>query len=143
MTIRNLRTSVDSLKALSHPLRLRMLALLRSGELCVCQITEVLGYAPSTISEHLSQLRRAGFIVERKESKWVFYALTEDAALAKLCEALWPFVGGDATLTEDAERCARVRQLPLSALCKTTGKRDELVLVPQPTPPGDPKGARR
>jgi DNA-binding transcriptional ArsR family regulator len=118
MTIRTLRESVDGLKAMAHPVRLRILALLRGGELCVCQVTEVLELAPSTISEHLSLLRRAGVITERKEGKWVFYALAKAAALGPLCEALWPLVAGEVLLEADARRCAMVRKLPLSSICK-------------------------
>ncbi len=121
MTMRSLRGSVDGLKALAHPVRLRILSLLKGGELCVCQVTEVLGLAPSTISEHLSLLRRAGVVIERKEGKWVFYALTEDPALGPLCEALWPLVDGDAVIKADARHCAKVRKLPVSALYKGVG----------------------
>ncbi len=118
MTIRNLRDSVDGLKALAHPIRLRILALLRGGELCVCQVTAILGLAPSTISEHLSLLRRAGLIVEHKDGKWVFYGLAEDGALDPLCEALWSLMEGDAVLKADARHCARLRKAPLPVLCK-------------------------
>ena len=113
MTIRSLRNSVDGLKALGHPARLRILALLRGGELCVCQVTAVLGLAPSTISEHLSVMRRAGFIEERKEGKWVFYALSGDPALAPLCEAVWTLVAGDAEIKDDVRACARIRKMPI------------------------------
>ena len=121
MSIRSLRNSADGLKALGHPARLRILALLRRGELCVCQVTEVLGLAPSTISEHLSLLRRSGFVEERKEGKWVFYALTEDPALRVLFEALWPLLDGDAALKADARHCDKVRKMPISAFCKGAG----------------------
>lgn len=136
MAIRSLRDSVDGLKALGHPARLRILALLRGGELCVCQVTEVLGLAPSTVSEHLSLLRRSGFVEERKEGKWVFYALAEDPALEALCRALWPLVDGDAALKADARHCAKVRQMPLSALCKGSGVSLKLQ-KPIPRQPGD------
>lgn len=118
MTIRSLRDSVDGLKALAHPVRLRILSLLRGGELCVCQVTAILKLAPSTISEHLSLLRRAGVIAERKEGKWVFYALAEDPDLGPLCAALWPLVDGDAALKADARHCAKVRKMALSSLFK-------------------------
>jgi ArsR family transcriptional regulator len=117
MTMQPLRNSVDGLKALAHPVRLRILALLRGGELCVCQITEVLGLAPSTISEHLSLLRRAGIIMERKEGKWVFYGLAEVQAFGPLCATLWPLVERDAALKADARCCSRVRQVPLMVTC--------------------------
>jgi ArsR family transcriptional regulator, arsenate/arsenite/antimonite-responsive transcriptional repressor len=112
-----LKTSVDGLKALAHPVRLRVLALLRGGELCVCQITEMLGLAPSTVSEHLALLRRAGILQERKEGRWVFYSLAEDPALEALCQGLWPLVEGDATLKADGRRCARLRKKPLAEIC--------------------------
>ena len=112
---------VDGLKALGHPARLRILALLREGELCVCQVTEVLALAPSTVSEHLSLLRRSGFIDERKEGKWVFYALTSDQERLTICHALWASLAGDATLAADVDRCARVRAMPLAAVCRTLG----------------------
>ena len=47
-------------KALSDPNRVRILLALRDGELCVCQITELFGFAPSTVSKHLSILHGAG-----------------------------------------------------------------------------------
>ena len=46
-------------KALSDPNRVRILLALRRGELCVCQITELFGFAPSTVSKHLSILHHA------------------------------------------------------------------------------------
>ena len=131
MTIRNLRDSVDGLKALAHPIRLRILALLRGGELCVCQVTAILGLAPSTISEHLSLLRRAGLIAEHKDGKWVFYGLTEDGALGPLCQALWPLVDEDAVLKADARHCAKIRKAPLTVLCKGFLKPQELMPAPQ------------
>jgi ArsR family transcriptional regulator, arsenate/arsenite/antimonite-responsive transcriptional repressor len=117
LTIDPLHAAVDSLKALAHPARLRILALLRGGELCVCQMTEVIGLAPSTVSEHLTLLRRAGAVVERKEGKWVFYALRRGAGMESLCQALWPQLETDEVLREDELRCARVRNTPLVVIC--------------------------
>jgi ArsR family transcriptional regulator, arsenate/arsenite/antimonite-responsive transcriptional repressor len=127
MTTRSLRDTVDAVKALGHPARLRILCLLRQGELCVCQITEVLGFAPSTVSEHLAILRRSGFIEERKESKWVFYALADDPEDMALCSALWSVLEGDKDLKADVLHCAKVRKMPLSALCKSAGKPLQLI----------------
>jgi DNA-binding transcriptional ArsR family regulator len=62
-------------KALSDPGRVRILLALQPGELCVCQITEMFGLAPSTVSKHLSLLHQAGLIESRKENKWVYYRL--------------------------------------------------------------------
>ena len=115
MEARTLKTAVDNLKALGHPARLRMLALLKDGELCVCQVTEVLGLAPSTVSEHLSILRRAGFIEERKEGRWVYYAPAGHPGLQAICASLWRVLDQDATLSADAAKCATLRGLPPSA----------------------------
>ena len=109
---------VDLLKTLAHPVRLRILALLREGELCVCQVTEILGFAPSTISEHLSLLRRAGLVEERKEAKWVFYTLADDPALGPLFAALWPLLEGDGAIRSDARHGSVVRRMPIVSLYK-------------------------
>ena len=58
-------------KALANPARLRILAALEQGECCVCQLTAVLELAPSTVSAHLSELKRAGFLLDRKDGKVV------------------------------------------------------------------------
>lgn len=64
-------------KALGNDSRLRILALLEDGELCVCQITGVLELAPATVSKHLSLLRGAGLIDSRPDGRWVYYRLAE------------------------------------------------------------------
>ena len=66
-------------KALSDETRVRILAMLRFGELCVCDIIDVLGLAPSTVSKHLSILYQANLVNARKEGKWIYYRLSEDA----------------------------------------------------------------
>ena len=73
-----LQSAVGVLKAMGHPVRLRILALLRNGELCVCQITALLALANSTVSAHLADLKRAGLVSKRKEGRWVFYRLADE-----------------------------------------------------------------
>ena len=75
-------------KALSDPNRVRMLLSLRGGELCVCQITELLDLATSTISKHLSILNQAGLILSRKTERWVYYRLPDKSAPIAVREAL-------------------------------------------------------
>jgi DNA-binding transcriptional ArsR family regulator len=75
-------------KALSDPNRVRMLVALRRGELCVCQITELFGFAPSTVSKHLSILHHAGLIQSRKAERWVYYRLADKSAPVAVREAL-------------------------------------------------------
>ena len=75
-------------KALSDPNRVRVLLALRRGELCVCQITELFGFAPSTVSKHLSILHHAGLIQSRKTERWVYYRLADESAPVVVREVL-------------------------------------------------------
>ena len=62
-------------KALGHPSRLLMLDALADGELCVCELTELVGADQSTVSKHLSVLKQAGIVADRKEGTMIFYRL--------------------------------------------------------------------
>ncbi|MCK4549585.1 MAG: winged helix-turn-helix transcriptional regulator [Candidatus Krumholzibacteria bacterium] len=67
-------------KALSDGNRLRtVMALHEMFELCVCQVTEMLGLAPATVSRHMSILQNAGLVSSRKNGRWVYYRLSEMA----------------------------------------------------------------
>ena len=115
MSTPTLAPLVDTYKALAHPARLRILAMLRGGELCVCQVTAVLGLAASTVSAHLAELRRARLVEEQKEGRWVRYRLREGAAdLA----SLWPRLDVDPQARADAALLARLRRVPLETLCR-------------------------
>lgn len=61
--------------ALSEPLRLKVLALLRSQELCVCDLCEKLGVTQSKLSFHLKTLKEAGLVRSRQEGRWIYYSL--------------------------------------------------------------------
>ena len=63
-------------RAFSDPIRLRILNLIQSGELCVCDLVEVLELPQPTISRHLSYLRRARLVSVRQEQSWNFYRLS-------------------------------------------------------------------
>jgi DNA-binding transcriptional ArsR family regulator len=67
-------------KALSDENRVRLIAALEDGELCVCQLIELIGLAPSTVSKHLSILRSARLIQGRKNGRWMYYRLADDQA---------------------------------------------------------------
>lgn len=131
MTKQALPPLVDRLKALAHPVRLRILAMLRDGELCVCEITEVVGLAPSTISQHLSDLRRAGFVSERKVGRWVHYALVPEPFPTALLGVLWPELTGDPAVEADQATALQARNLALRACCA----------APAPKSAPAPKGA--
>ncbi len=64
-------------KALSDETRLRIIKLLEKGELCVCDITAALDIVQPKVSFHLSTLKEAGLIKDRKQGKWIHYSLSE------------------------------------------------------------------
>ena len=61
--------------ALSDETRLQLLELLRGGEQCVCDLTDALDAAQSRLSFHLKTLKDAGLVTDRKQGRWVYYAL--------------------------------------------------------------------
>jgi ArsR family transcriptional regulator len=66
-------------KALADGSRLRIIAALsRYPELCVCQITELLGLATATVSRHISVIQNAGLVESRKDGRWVYYRLAHN-----------------------------------------------------------------
>src|SRR6516165_7742843 len=71
--------SVELLKAVADPVRLRLLHLLVAGEVCVCHLHEALDLPQSTVSRHLAYLRRRGLVVGRKEGLWVYYRVAKPA----------------------------------------------------------------
>ena len=66
-------------RALSDRTRLRILALLAQGEVCVCDIQTSLGIPQPTASRHLAYLRRSGLVTDRRKGLWVYYGLSEQA----------------------------------------------------------------
>lgn len=65
----------DILRALADPTRLKILYLLKNGELCACEIIESMDKSQSTISHHLNILKKEKIIISRKNGKWVNYKL--------------------------------------------------------------------
>ena len=117
MTMTPLARLVLIHKAIGHPVRLRILAALRSGPLCVCQMTVVVRLAASTVSEHLSELRKAGLITDRKDGRWVEYRLSDAALRDGTLDALWPALADDRDAKADAVLVKELRKVPLDELC--------------------------
>ena len=115
----SLPAAIDAVKALAHPGRLRILAMLRGGDLCVCQMTAVLELAASTVSAHLGDLRRAGLVHERKRGKWVHYSLVADGPLADLVQQALRLVEDDDRLAQDVKVVGALRKVPLAIFCRT------------------------
>ncbi|HEU4402839.1 MAG TPA: metalloregulator ArsR/SmtB family transcription factor [Candidatus Polarisedimenticolia bacterium] len=109
-----------ALKAAGDPTRTRILKLLQQGELCVCQVQAVLHLAPSTVSKHLTILKTAGLVNDRREGKWIHYRLAPESrnphasgVLALLCGRL----GRDPRILDDLKRLRIVLKVPVARLC--------------------------
>lgn len=66
---------VSGFHALSEPLRVQVLDLLRDQELCVCDLCETLGVSQSKLSFHLKALKEAQLVQARQEGRWIYYSL--------------------------------------------------------------------
>jgi ArsR family transcriptional regulator, arsenate/arsenite/antimonite-responsive transcriptional repressor len=96
-------------RVMADPIRLRILHLLRGGELCVGDLVTVLKVPQPTASRHLAYLKRAGLISARKNSYWTFYSLAP--ARTPLRRKLLECLEADATgQKRDAKRLAAVRR---------------------------------
>lgn len=108
-------------RALADENRVRALLALRQGELCVCQITELFGLAPSTVSKHLSVLYQAGLVEPRKEGRWMYYQLPgKDAPEAVRRAIAWVEKGlsTDPSILNDQQMLKRILQEDPAELCK-------------------------
>jgi ArsR family transcriptional regulator, arsenate/arsenite/antimonite-responsive transcriptional repressor len=108
-------------KALADENRLRILMTLQDGEVCVCQITELMGLAMSTVSKHLSILYQAGLVNARKEGRWMYYSLPGKGTPTAAREGVaWVrrSLAGKERIAEDAKRLKKVLAMDVSELCK-------------------------
>jgi len=83
-----MKQTVKTFKALGDPTRLRIFKLLEGGELCVCQLMATLKMGQSRISRHLSILKEAQLIEDRRQGKWVHYRLKSPKELKNLLAVL-------------------------------------------------------
>jgi ArsR family transcriptional regulator len=91
----DLKEEAEAFKALADPCRLKILRFLKEGELCVCEIMAGLDRPQSSTSHHLSILKEAGLIKERRDGKWSLYRLSDGAVIemmnqVKLLRKGWP-----------------------------------------------------
>jgi ArsR family transcriptional regulator len=108
-------------KALSDASRARMLCALRGGELCVCQLIELLGLAPSTVSKHLSILNQADLVESRKNGRWVYYRLPGkpgSAVAARMTKETFRALADSGAVREDEKQLKRIRKADLEELCR-------------------------
>ena len=123
---RNVQFGMDGFiavtKALSDTNRVRALMALRKGELCVCQIIELLGLAPSTVSKHMSVLKQAGLVDSRKDSRWVYYRLADETTAGRdrytMIDLLFSLLEQDKQIRGDDTKMSKITAEGLEALCK-------------------------
>ncbi len=107
-------------QALSDGSRVQALLHLRRGELCVCQIIELLGLAPSTVSRHMTVLFQAGLVRRRKAGRWQYYRLAGENAPPVVQEALqWVerSVGRSQPARSGARKLKKVLKQEKETLC--------------------------
>jgi ArsR family transcriptional regulator len=77
----HIETAARALKAIAHPLRLRILCMLSGDEVCVQDIVDTVGTSQSNISQHLAILRDKGVLSTRKDANRVYYRVNDPRTL--------------------------------------------------------------
>ncbi len=78
ITLADAKATARLFHALSDPTRIQIVERLRGGERCVCDLMDLLDAAQSRLSFHLRVLKEAGLLTDRREGRWVYYALNRD-----------------------------------------------------------------
>ncbi|MEO1544777.1 MAG: metalloregulator ArsR/SmtB family transcription factor [Pseudomonadota bacterium] len=101
---------VAALKAVAEPTRLRILMLLKSGELNVKDLTQILGQSQPRLSRHLKLLTEAGLVERFREGSWVYFYVSDRTEGGKLAHALMRMADtSDAILQLDADRAIDIK----------------------------------
>ena len=115
----NLQAIAQTGLALSDPGRLRVLMALDGRSLCVCQLTELLGLAPSTVSKHLSVLKQAGLIKEKKIARWVYHELCDcDCSCRPAIDWVRQQLARDEQIAQDRAALKEILKLDPEELCR-------------------------
>lgn len=100
--------------ALADRTRLRLLNLMKNGEVCVCFFAEAIGTNNPKISRHLAYLKRAGLVAARRDGKWSHYRITrpESPAAAAIFDATLEMVASENDMKSDTQRLANMTCSP-------------------------------
>ena len=108
-------------KALSDDTRLRVVKLLQKRELCVCELMQVLDMSQPRISRHMSVLKNAGLVEDRREGKWVYYSLkneTRGKEIKILLDAMAVMANDDVVVKADKKNLKKaIRLSELKSCC--------------------------
>ena len=116
-----MRDLMAVIKALADENRVRILMALGPKELCVCQIVELLGLAPSTVSKHIAILKQARLVDSRKEARWMFYRIAEDDTTVEAREMtalVARLLADDSQSRDDAKRMKQILKTDRDELCR-------------------------
>ena len=106
-----LRQFISIANALSDETRVRALLALRDGEQCLCQIVELLGLAPSTLSKHLDVLFRAGLVARTRKGRWRYFRLAGKEAseeVRKVIALTLDALRDEPVIEDDARKARRI-----------------------------------
>jgi DNA-binding transcriptional ArsR family regulator len=123
----DMQSFMDLTRALGDENRVRVLLALEGGELCVCQIIELLNLAPSTVSKHMAILKHARLVDARKDGRWVYYSLAKEGtsavqeAISWICRSL----SNAPEIEADRVDLGRIVCLDPEALCQVQKERSE------------------
>ena len=116
-----MRDFMDVIKALADENRVRALMALQGRELCVCQIIELLGLAPSTVSKHMAILRQAHLVEARKEGRWMYYRLADqrvDGPVRGILNWLERSLAETSQIAEDRRKLKEILDIDPEHLCR-------------------------
>ena len=119
-----MRDLADSFRALADETRLEMMALLLTrGELCVCDLEEILGVSQSKASRHLRYLKNAGLVSDRRDGLWVHYRIVEDLddGRRRVIGALRRLLAVGSDRTAGLEQCYQVWQARKARTARACG----------------------
>lgn len=107
----DVRPTSGLLKALADDTRLRMVALLSRGELCVCHIASTLDVSQPNASQHLTVLRNAGVVDSRRQGSWIYYRMCneQDPVRARILRAILEGFAELRVSVEDRRRLATTK----------------------------------
>ncbi len=116
--------------ALADRTRLRLLNLMRDGEVCVCFFAETIGTNNPKISRHLAYLKRAGLVSARRDGKWMHYRISEpkNAATKELLRKVLETISNDVEMQDDRRRLDKVCGSPSPLIeIQTSRKRKQVM----------------